>query len=42
MFLAFDPAQFDRDYKPGVDAVRVDVPLGRFAVASGSPSPAAR
>jgi hypothetical protein len=28
VFLAFDAQQFDRDYKPGVDAVRVDVPLG--------------
>lgn len=31
VFLAFDAQQFDRDYKPGVDAVRVDVPLGAFA-----------
>jgi hypothetical protein len=31
VFLAFDPRQFDRDYKPGVDAVRADVPLGAFA-----------
>jgi hypothetical protein len=31
VFLAFDPRQFDRDYKPGVDALRVDVPLGAFA-----------
>lgn len=31
VFLAFDPRQFDQDYKPGVDAVRVQVPLGRFA-----------
>ena len=31
VFLAFDPSQFDRDYKPGVDAVRLDVPLGAFA-----------
>jgi hypothetical protein len=31
VFLPFDPSQFDRDYKAGVDAVRLDVPLGRFA-----------
>jgi hypothetical protein len=30
-FLPFDARQFDRDYKPGVDAVRVDVPTGRFS-----------
>ncbi len=27
-FLPFDPASFDRDYKPGVDAARVDLSLG--------------
>ncbi len=32
VFLPFDPEQFDRDYKPGVDAVRLDVSLG---IASG-------
>ena len=31
VYLPFDPAQFDRDYKPGVDAVRLDVPLGDFS-----------
>jgi hypothetical protein len=31
VFLAFDPRQFDRDYKPGVDAARVDVALGAFS-----------
>ena len=31
VFLPFDPSQFDRDYKPGVDAVRLDVPLGNFS-----------
>jgi hypothetical protein len=31
VFLGFDPRQFDRDYKPGVDALRVDVPLGEAA-----------
>jgi hypothetical protein len=30
-FLPFDPNQFDRDYKPGVDALRIDVPLGPLA-----------
>jgi hypothetical protein len=30
-FLPFDPSQFDRDYKPGVDAVRMDIPLGDFS-----------
>ena len=30
IFLPFDPRQFDRDYKAGVDAVRVDIPLGSF------------
>ncbi len=28
VYLAFDPRQFDRDYKAGVDALRIDVPLG--------------
>jgi hypothetical protein len=31
VFLAFDPRQFDQDYKPGIDAVRVQVPLGPFS-----------
>lgn len=31
VFLAFDPLQFDREYKPGVDALRVDIPLGMFS-----------
>ncbi len=31
VFLGFDPRQFDRDYKAGVDAVRVDVPFGEAA-----------
>lgn len=31
VFLPFDPNQFDRDYKPGVDALRIDVPLGSFS-----------
>jgi hypothetical protein len=31
VFLPFDPQQFDQEYKPGVDAVRLQVPLGRFA-----------
>jgi len=30
IFLPFDPRQFDRDYKAGVDALRMDVPLGSF------------
>jgi len=30
IFLPFDPRQFDRDYKPGVDALRMDIPLGSF------------
>jgi hypothetical protein len=30
IFIPFDPRQFDRDYKAGVDALRVDVPLGSF------------
>ncbi len=30
-FLPFDPSQFDRDYKPGVDAARLDIPLGDFS-----------
>jgi hypothetical protein len=28
VFLPFDARQFDREYKPGVDALRVDVPIG--------------
>ena len=31
IFLPFDLRQFDRDYKPGVDAARVDIPLGDFS-----------
>ncbi len=31
VFFPFDSTQFDRDYKPGVDAIKVDVPLGRFS-----------
>lgn len=31
VFLPFDPRQFDRDYKAGVDALRLDIPLGAFA-----------
>ncbi len=31
VFLAFDPRQFDRAYKAGVDAARVDLPLGDFS-----------
>ena len=31
VFLPFDPAQFDRDYKPGVDALRLDVSTGDFS-----------
>ena len=34
VFLPFDPAQFDQEYKPGVDALRIDVPLGAFSGAS--------
>ncbi|MGW8209143.1 MAG: hypothetical protein ACWGO2_09035 [Syntrophobacteria bacterium] len=30
IFLSFDPRQFDRDYKAGVDALRMDIPLGSF------------
>jgi hypothetical protein len=31
VFLPFDPEQFDRDYKPGVDAARLDFALGQFS-----------
>ncbi|MBN2298292.1 MAG: hypothetical protein JXM72_06835 [Deltaproteobacteria bacterium] len=31
IFLTFDPETFDRDYKPGVDAVRADIELGSFS-----------
>jgi hypothetical protein len=31
VYAPFDPAQFDRDYKPGVDAVRIDLALGDFS-----------
>lgn len=31
VFLPFDPRQFDRDYKAGVDAARLDIPLGDFS-----------
>ncbi len=31
VFFPFDAGQFDREYKPGVDALRVDIPLGLFS-----------
>jgi len=31
VFLPFDPRQFDRDYKAGVDAARLDIPLDDFS-----------
>lgn len=31
VFLAFNPRSFDRDYKPGVDALRIDIPIGDFS-----------
>jgi hypothetical protein len=31
VFLPFDPRQFDREYKPGVDAARLDIPLSSFS-----------
>jgi hypothetical protein len=31
LFAPFAPERIDRDYKPGVDAVRVTVPLGAFS-----------
>jgi hypothetical protein len=31
VYAPFDPAQFDRDYKAGVDALRLDVPMGSFS-----------
>lgn len=31
LFAPFNPSQIDRDYKPGVDALRVTVPLGDFS-----------
>jgi len=31
IYLPFDPAQVDRDYKAGVDALRVDIPMGLFS-----------
>lgn len=31
LFSPFDPNQFDRDYKPGVDALRVEIPLDSFS-----------
>ena len=31
VFLAFDPQAFDRDYKPGIDALRLDFALGNFS-----------
>jgi len=30
VFSPFDPRSFDRDYKPGVDAYRLDLPMGSF------------
>ncbi len=31
VFAAFGAVQMDRDYKPGVDAVRIEVPMGEFS-----------
>jgi hypothetical protein len=31
VFYPFDPNQFDRDYKPGVDALRWDLALGSYS-----------
>lgn len=31
IFRPFDPAKLDRDYKPGVDALRLDVPIDNFS-----------
>lgn len=31
VFLPFDPRQFDQEYKPGVDAARLDVALDAFS-----------
>lgn len=31
VYLPFDPRQFDRDYKAGVDAARVDIQVGNFS-----------
>lgn len=31
VFYPLDANQFDRDYKPGVDAVKVDIPLGLYS-----------
>lgn len=31
VFLPFGPEQLDRDYKAGVDAVRMDIPFGNFS-----------
>lgn len=31
VFLPFEPQQVDRDYKPGVDALRIDIPFGNFS-----------
>jgi len=31
VFFPFGSSQFDRDYKPGVDALRVDIPFGPFS-----------
>ena len=30
VFLPFDPQSFDRDYKPGVDALKVDIAIGDY------------
>ncbi len=31
LYLPFDPVQFDRDYKSGVDALRLDISCGSFS-----------
>jgi hypothetical protein len=31
VYLAFSAHQFDRDYKAGVDAIKIDIPLGDFS-----------
>ncbi len=34
VYQPFDPSQFDRDYKSGVDAIRIDLALGNFSGAT--------
>jgi hypothetical protein len=42
LFAPFPPERIDREYKPGVDAVRLIVPVGRLSQGGGGGGPGTR